>query len=309
MKAKIDTIFILDAPILLDMLGFGGPSRKMSIDGCLKILRERGGRVATLGHCLEEMTDIFNEILEQPGPQRHGLIGDALRSNPALAERARQVAGEPGKAVKAANVDVLLFDRNSPMNQGHFPDALIDRFAQCAAWRGQAEQMQRYRDAWSVACIMRRRQNDHSHDVFQSKFVMLTRNGTFAEFSRAFVRANLGVPASACGPVVDTKTLAASVWMRFGSAEYSDLPRTYLMCACDRILATDGDLLSRAARKLSQLEGQEIAAALLSSERAVLDLVVSTGGSADVLDGANNKELILALAASAEERGRREERS
>lgn len=48
---------------------------------------------------------------------------------------------------------------------------------------------------------------------------------------------------------------------------------------------------------------------MLSSQQAVLDLVISVGGSADVLDGADGEQLIRAFTASAEERGRSDERA
>lgn len=106
---------------------------------------------------------------------------------------------------------------------------------------------------------------------------------------------------------MDSKTLAAFVWMRFGSIVSADLPQMHLISACDRILATNGELLRRAEKRLSELQGQDAATVLLSSQQAVLDLVISIGGSPDVLDAAQGEELLHALTASAEERGRLEE--
>ena len=57
---KTIAIFVLDAPILLDLLGLSGPSRKNSIERCVNTLREHGAQFITLTHCLEELSDILN---------------------------------------------------------------------------------------------------------------------------------------------------------------------------------------------------------------------------------------------------------
>jgi hypothetical protein len=66
--------------------------------------------------------------------------------------------------------------------------------------------------------------------------------------------------------------------------------------------------MRRAERRLVDLKGEEAAAVLLSSQQAVLDLVVAVGGNLDVLDSANGEELLHAMTSSAIEKGRLEER-
>lgn len=72
---KIETIFVLDAPVLLDLIGLSGPSRKNSITTCLNILRAKGGKLITLPHCLDELSEILRTVLKRSTTQRYGLTG------------------------------------------------------------------------------------------------------------------------------------------------------------------------------------------------------------------------------------------
>jgi hypothetical protein len=305
---NIDTVFVLDAPVMLDLLGLSGPSRRDSIQRCVEVLRHHGGRIATLTHCLAELSDVIHAVLARPEHLRFGLTGDALRGRPDLVQAAREVASQPDRAARLFQVETLAFDPKSTLNASTFPDAMIDQFRNRAKWHDLDKSEQRERDAHSIAFVMRRRNGHINSDALDSRFILITRNSTFTAFSSSFVRSSLDIPNYAAGPAIETKTLAAFVWMRFGSAASPDLPQVQLISACDRILATNGELLRKAERRLRELSGDAAATALLSSQQAVLDLVVAAGGAVDVLDAAEGEAMLRAFTASAEERGKHEER-
>lgn len=307
-QSKLANVFVLDAPVLLDLMGLSGPSRQDSIENCLRALRAHGARVATLTHCLEELSEIIDTVLRRPVNQRFGLTGDALRANPSLSNRARFIARSPDKEAKRLGVEVLVMDRKSPLYANFFPDDLIDRFRLSSTWHGPDKVEQQYRDALSVAFVMRRRQGRHSSDAFEAPFTLITRNSTFTRYAELFVKTNLSPPSYAFGPAMETKTLAAITWMRFGDTVSKNAPEIHLISACDRILASNGYLLRKAERRLAEQQSKEVSEAIFSSQQAVLDLVVATGGSPDVLDAANSEELLQAVTSSAQELGRLEER-
>ncbi len=307
--ATFTTVFVLDAPVLLDRLGLSGTARKESISRYLDVLKQRGASIATLSHCLEELAEIIRAVLVRPAASRFGLTGDALRERPDLVKFARAVEQQPDQAVKRVGIEVLHFDPSAPLNARHFPEEFIDRFRNTATWHDQSKTDQRYRDALSIAFVMRRRQGKPSSDVFDTPFVLVTRNSTFTEFAKSFVRRSLSVPDYAFGPAIEIKTLAAFVWLRFGSTVDPKLPQLQLIAACDRILASNSEIIRKAENRLRDLRGQDVATALLSNHQAVLDLIVASGGDPDVIDGANGEELLRAVTATAEDRGRAEERA
>lgn len=215
---------------------------------------------------------------------------------------------QPDKTAKGFGVEIVSFEKTNPTNTTLFPDRLIDRFRLGATWHDYSKTTQRERDAMSVAFVMRRRQGAYASDVLDCSYVLVTRNSTFTRYAQTFVRTNLAPPDFAFGPTIETKTLAAIVWVKFGSTASSELPQIHLISACDRILASNRELLRRAEKRLNESEGIETASALLTSHQAVLDLVISVGGSPDVLDSADGAQLLQAFSTSAEERGRNEER-
>jgi hypothetical protein len=305
---RVQTAFVLDAPVLLDLLGLSGPSKEASIKRCIAVLANHGAKFVTLEHCLEELSDILSTVLDRTQARRYGLTGDAMRSNPTLVGWATTVARQPDKAVRLAGVEVLVFDRRSPLNASFFPDPLLDEFRKSASWHDYYKTEQRDRDAMSVAFVMRRRQGRAHSEIFETPFALVVRNSTFTRFAERFVREHAGVPDYGAGPVIEVKTLAAVAWIRFGSDADPDLPQIQLISACDRILASNRELLRKAEIRLKELQGEDAAAVILGSQQAVLDLVISTGGNADVLTGADAEALLHALTTTAEERGRVVER-
>lgn len=305
----VQTIFVLDSPVMLDLFGLSGAARSEGIKKCITALKLRGARFIALRHSLEELSEVLSTVLAKPEPLRYGLTGDALRANPALAEVARTAAQQPDKAAKAAGIDVLTFDQDAIQPpQRWFPNNLIDTFRNSASWHDPYKTEQRLRDALSVAYVMRRRQDKCNSDPFDNNIILVSRNSTFTQFSNSFARKNLGLPNFAFGPVIEIKTLAAFIWVRFGSESNDELPQIHLISACDRILAANQELMRKAEKKLKGMEGLDGAAALLNSHQAVLDLVVAVGGSPDVLDAADGDAIVRALTLSAEDRGRRKER-
>jgi hypothetical protein len=66
--------------------------------------------------------------------------------------------------------------------------------------------------------------------------------------------------------------------------------------------------LKRAERRIKETQGEEASVAIFSSQQAVLDLILATGGSPDVLNSANSEELLQAVTSTAQEAGRIAER-
>lgn len=302
----VDCLFVLDAPILLDIFGLSGPSRQTGIEKALSVLKGRGAQFVTLPHCLQELSDILKAVLGRS--RKFGLTGDAITANPKLAQVARTVAQNPDKAAKVKGISVLPFDRNHIVNERYFPDALIDKFRTRANWHDFYKTNQREWDALSVAFVMRRRAGTRSSDVLDSKCILVSRNSTYAHFSHRFVVKNLDNYSFSIGPVIETKTLSAITWMRFGSDADENYPQISLIAACDRILASNGVLLRKAERQLKKVASDEVVEALLSTQQSVLDLVIGVGGNPEVIDGADAAELLRTITLTAEERGKSQER-
>jgi hypothetical protein len=189
---------------------------------------------------LDELTDILRSVLERPNPLRFGLTGDAIKANPPLAGHARRVMNQPDRAAKLAGVEVILFERSNPQNERAFPDELIDRFRLAARWHDQHKTEQRKETLCLSLSSCADGAENTAQDVLETPYVLVARNSTFTKLSKLFVADQIGVPEFAFGPAIEIKTLAAILWMRFGSEVDTDLPQVQLISACDRILATNG---------------------------------------------------------------------
>lgn len=306
---KLDLILVFDAPVLLDILGMSGPAREKSIKSIMASLKHSGCRFITLSHCVEEMTNILKTVLETDPSKRFGPTGDILRSDKILQERARSIIMQPDKHIKQLDLSIQPFDRRrSPSNENYFSSELIDKFRSSATWHDQTKTVQKERDACSVGFVMRRRAGSTSSDILDCKIALVTRNAMFTEFSLAFCRRELDISEYDLGPCIEVKTLGANVWLRMGQTDATNLPQLHLIAACDKILSTNQSILRKAYSHVKNIVTPEQAQALLESEQAVLDLVISTGGSIDIIDSANSEELLSAFMTSSLEEGKASER-
>ena len=275
-----DLTLVLDGPVLIDLLGLSGATRKEAAAKIVELAKKVGMRPITLTHCVEEAVEVISTILGKQSSDRWGLTGDALRRNPPLESRFRSFTQMPDKMLEAAGISVAVFDKGAnPNSHGYFSNDLLDDFASKAHFGGfNSTPIRRERDALSFAFVARRRGATYKSDLFKSKYVLVTQNSTYASLAQRFVKDRLpGVPKFASPYVIEVSVLAALLWLRVSSDSAKTLPGLQLFATCQRLLASSRDILQKAKSKLGSGSTDEERAQyelLLSDPLTVEELVV-----------------------------------
>ena len=291
---KTKVAVYLDGPVALDLLGVSGRAAADNIRLLVSRLQKIGASLRTFRVSVEELKRALDAVLKRSPPERTGATADAIRRNEASEAFVRQVAADPDAALNHYGVSIA--DRRLdqyPNDHEHFTEELWrDLFAQ-VKWH--VDPRPREHDATTIALVQRMRQGNQSSDIFQSRHILVTRNGPFAQLARRFcVRADL-ISENAVSPVVHQRQLATAVWLRTGLADDDEeVPRHYLLAACERVLELNRNVVDQvrlAARNLTPEKAEQLEL-LLTQDRSVQLLMDKTLGVSSVVSPANIDELV-----------------
>ena len=205
-----------------------------------------------------------------------------------------QVATSPEPLLKQLSVAV---DERKleqfPNSHHHFPEERYEEFFSKINWHNEIPP--REHDAGAITQIMRLRAGVCTSDLFATRFVIVTRNGLLALSSRRFcIQADL-ISEKNVGPAIHQRQLATAVWLRTGlQAANDEIPRQYLLAACERVLELRPNVVNQVrlfARSLTPEKEQQLEL-LLTQDRSTQVLMDKTLGVSGVI-GPQNIELLV----------------
>lgn len=287
-KTKTSLSLYLDAPLALDYLGLSGKPQQESVGGLLSSIKESGGNLRIFRVSVEEMQNSLNALLNRAIPERTGPTADALRRREVHEAFVRQVAVQPDKFLAAAGIGIL--DERLDMYPNSHKFWTTDAYQQLYSQIGWVkEDLARHHDALISTLAFRKRNGHRSSDLFDSKHIVLTRNPTFPSTARriALEQSYIGPPH--VGPVVHVRQLATAIWLRMGNQSSSEIPRSYILSSCRRVLTLRKNIVEKVSHfksSLSDDQAQQLEI-LMSSDRSAQVLMDKTLGSAAVIDSTN----------------------
>jgi hypothetical protein len=156
----------------------------------------------------------------------------------------------------------------------------------------------REHDTTIIAHIARMRAGNQSRDLFQSRHILVTRNGALAQLARKFCVDEELSSGRTIGPAVHQRQLATATWLRTGlDEEGADVPKSYLLAACERVLELKKGIVDQvrfAARSLTPEKAHQLEL-LLTQDRSVQVLMDKTLGASNVVSATNVESLVDAM--------------
>lgn len=291
---KTDLAVYLDGPVALDYIGMSGTAARENIDAIISRIKGLGGKVRIFRVTIEEMQRSAWAILQRSTSDRTGPTARALQKQEALEAFVRQVANSPDSILAKADVDIVDQTLDQFPNEHKFfseKDAK-ELYSQIRRVDGDAP---RWHDASTAALIVRRRGGQRSNELFAVKHVLITRNPFFGPRARQFAIGKGYIGPNHVGPVVHQREFATRVWLRAGLGRSDqEVPRRYILSACQRVLSVSKNLISRvreAARDLTDVQKEQLEL-VLSEGRATQVLMDKTLGAATVIDSGNIEALV-----------------
>jgi hypothetical protein len=295
-RRRTDLKVVVDGPLLLDLLGTSGSIRAASVRDVFESLKDLGATIATFAHCVEEAKSVLTTILRAAPRDRYGPTGDAIRKGAVHENVLRSLLQAFDLSVRSQGVQILSDTIDSYPNKHQFFDA--ERSADVEKiinWHDEDNDIARYRDADTTVLTIRRREAHRTSDIFDSKYVCVTSNNTFAASVRRHLLETHYYNAHQIPPVVTLKELAARTWIEIGSADRDRLriPRSQLLLSCDKSLRLNRRVVERAKAHLArvnpdQLKQFELLLEVPRSARALMDATLNnekyvTGDNVELL--------------------------
>ena len=294
---------MLDAPLALDLLGCSGRPLKDDIKAVFDALKGIGCKFLVFSISCEEMKRNLNAMLALQPHLRHGYTHEAMVRGEIGSDVVQAIARYPEKALENAGVVVLpLTLAQYPYRERYFTLDQYEDLFQSIFWVDQMEP--REHDATCAALVMRMREGRQSSDVFQTKYVLATRNVRFVSHSRAYCLRNQQITNIQEGPVISQRELATTAWLRTGLGAQEAIPRGHLIATCDRVLRVRPEVKKALAVQLAQLTPDRLEQynLLMLDSRSMRKLADETLNDETVVTSENAERLLDTIrAATAEE--------
>jgi hypothetical protein len=246
-----NTWFIFDTPLLMDLLDLDSPERHVFAKEMLKQLVTAKAKLAVFSHSLVETSNNIKAALGAYTERNsHGAIGIRMISSFDFVRRIAAVNLNLKEEVK--NLGFSIFDAPSSNNALAFLSTDMEN--QLSNNIGYYNKdAARLRDASSIAAVVRMRANHKSarKDFSSTKYIFVTRNARLAYLSENYFLAQKVYKDDEMPAVVTDSSLAAILWLMFGSSETSNLPYTRLLANCTSIPQTDEHVRERALKLIS----------------------------------------------------------
>jgi hypothetical protein len=291
---KTNLIIYLDAPVAMDLLGVSGKEAAANIRPIIQKLQDIGGTVRIFRVSIDELQGALDAVLRRNPAERTGPTAGAIRRNEVLEAFVRQVAHDPMTFLSEHSVGIIERKLDQfPNEHEYFDHQTYEDFFSKLVWH--VEIPRREHDATIVANVMRMRRATQSRDLFATRHILVTRNALLCESAKRFCISNDLNAKTSIGPAIHQRQLATAIWLRTGLSDIQqDIPRRYLLAACERVLElkkTVVDQVRIISRALTPQKAQQLDL-LLTQDRSTQLLMDKTLGSSNVVN-ANNIEPLL----------------
>jgi hypothetical protein len=296
-RRESDLVVFLDSPILMDALGLSGSALKERAVFLVDSIRSLGARVNVFAHTCGEVHRILWAMFNYPVHERVSLTAGAIRKGEVLEGFARSVMNDVSGQVEAI-LGVSTFNQSMeafPNSHHYFSAELYEEFAARVGWI--SGRLGRQDDAKSVALIMRRRGGRSSRDPLKSKYLMISRNRAFCEFSQRFCRENDVVSPQGFGPLISQRAMAALMMMTMGYQGKREFSRRQVLGSCERVMRLSSSLPKKVREKLNAIRPDLVGQlnALLTQPRSVQILSDKTLNTDQVVTNENVLDLFSSM--------------
>lgn len=221
-----NTIFILDTPVLLDLLGYQGEERKNNVSTLIKMLKRQKAKLCYFPHIKQEIIDILTAykyaILSGTacvgGRTLEGL--DDSGFNASDVEREIQLLGSELEGV------FKVIEHDLPAYATKIDDSVDDRYVldEAGIRRYIKKNTPHYtednldNDLASVLAIHRLRAGKKSRNIEDCRFVFVTNNTGFIHAFNKYYREN--VDKETFQLVISVNSLSAITWIKCGEVDH-----------------------------------------------------------------------------------------
>jgi len=246
-----NTWFLIDTPLLMDLLDLDSPQRHIFAVEMFAQLRKANARLGVFSHSLDETSNNIKAALAAYSDRNsHGAIGIRMISDYNFVKRIGLV--QQNLKLEIKNLGFTVFESPSSVaSLGHLSQDVEHHLSNNIG--SYSKDTARLRDSNSIAGVVRLRGTHRSsrQDFSSTKYIFVTRNSRLASLSENFLISQKIYRSDEMPAVVTDSSLAAVLWLMFGSAESSSLPYKRLLANCTAIPQTDQNIRQRVLKLIA----------------------------------------------------------
>lgn len=288
-----DLAIYLDAPVALDALGLSGKAAFENINPILDNLRKIGCQIRIFRASVREIERVLRVMLDYHPVDRTGATANAMRRGEVHERFAADIRDHAATRLRERGIGVVEQDLEQfPNSHVHFSSALNRELFSAIHWH--LDPVPREHDFEVLTLVMRKRGYTRTPDVFQVKHLFVTKNAFLSQISRRFCLDHKLTEDDGVPPAIHQRQLATLTWLRTGLGMTEEVPKRYLLAACERVLELRKGMVERARHSVANLsqEQQEQLELLLTQDRSVQVMMDKTLGSSGVVDDGSMPALL-----------------
>ena len=287
-------VAFLDAPLLMDAMGLSGKYSKGRIDDIISGLGRLQAKIWIFDHSCKEVQRNLRRMLELSPHERYDPTAEAIRKGEVLEAYTRDIMDDvAGYVTKLLGFQIVRQSLDDyPNSHVYFDQELFEEFAASATWNERPEP--RTVDAMSVTLLLRRRRDTRSRDPLKVKFLMVSRNRLYADFSQRFCTEHELIFNNEVGPIIHQRRMAAIIMLTLGYQGRREFTRRQVLGSCERVLRMRPQVAKSALRTIRQVKPEVLPQfeALLTRPRSVQALTDKTLNVDRVINNDNVLELL-----------------
>ncbi|WP_155888346.1 hypothetical protein [Cupriavidus sp. WS] len=245
--------FVLDCPLLMDLLDLDSIDRHLATTDLINGLKGAGATLKAFEHSVDEVRDNIKAALAAYKQRNgHGNIGLRMRQSAEFVARAEAIQIEVTRFVKDLGVTIAKAPSGKVTEQYFSVAAENNLYSAIGPYGNDLAQE---RDAASVAAVMRLRSGKTASrsDFGAARYYFLTRNPKLAVLSEDSLIAQHVQTRDDMPPCMTDRTLAALLWLVRGNSDAPAISQALLLANCAAIPASV-DAVRETLAKLADAE-------------------------------------------------------
>lgn len=295
-KKLEDVKILVDAPILIDLLGLADNELVQYSNELIEQISASGAKLITTDYYIQEARDLIQNSLRNYHNEKRrvtDLDRFLLKSSLNFTKTESIVRDLEGSLAKKG-IDLSSNNYNNEATSSQRAKDLEDEiFSALGNYQNEKAQA---RDAKSVALVVARNRYKEINNISDADILFLTKNSRITEQINSYLRRKRIILDGTISPVITDRKLATLLWVMHGG-QGKNLVSSELLANCHRAIEAKVSILRKAKNTLLDIsklgsEDKEHIESIINNKRTAYCLLDKVGGNIELIKGKDPKNII-----------------
>ncbi|WP_067522819.1 hypothetical protein [Endozoicomonas ascidiicola] len=296
-EKKLDNVQILvDAPILIDLLGLADSDLVKYSNELIKQISSSGAKLITTDYYIQEARELIQNSLRNYHNEKRRItdLDRFLLKSSLNFTKTESIVRDLNGSLEKKGIDISASNYINEASTSQRALTLEDEvFSALGNYQNEKAQA---RDAKSVALVVSKNRYKEINNISEANILFLTKNSRITEQINSYLRRKKIILDGTISPVITDRKLATLLWVMHGG-QGKNLVSSELLANCHRAIESKISILKKAKNTLLDIsklddEGKEHIESIINNKRTAYCLLDKVGGNIDLIRGKDPKDLI-----------------